>query len=132
MYKIWSVGLIIVYVLLLIFAIHLLINGYICDDHTCSPMIKAKKQSTRKKEQLHLLTDIGQDGIWPFAYIASSILCALFFSILPMLLTIQTFIVVFLVTFIVFFCIIGFFIHHYIVPIKKYIMTYIENDKNDN
>ena len=132
MYKIWSVGLIIVYVLLLILAIYLLLNGFICDDHTCRPMMDAKaKTKTSKKEQLYLLSDLCQEGLWPFAYIASSILAGLIFSILPMHLDIKTYTVVFLVTFIVFYCIIGFFIHHYVVPIKKYIMEYIQDHKND-
>ncbi len=126
MYKICTITLILVYIILLIFAIFLLCNGFICDEHTCRPMVEAKKKNkTLKKEQLHLLDNLCQEGLWPFAYIASSILCGLFFSILPMILDIRTYTVVFLVTFLVFYCIMGFFIHHYVVPIKKYVMNYI-------
>lgn len=132
MYKIHVITLIFVYVILLIFAIHLLLNNYICDEHTCSPMVKAKNTPTVKSEQLYLIDNLGQDGIWPFAYLASSILAGLFFSIFPGILNISNYTIVFLVTFLVFFAIMGFFIHHYVVPVKKYIRTYIDDNIENN
>ena len=131
MYKIHTILLIMVYIILLIFAIHLLGTNFICDDHTCSPMIKAKKH-TSKLEQLHLIDHLCAEGIWPFGYIASSILSGLFFSIFPHILNISTYTVVFLVTFLVFYAIMGYFIHHYVVPIKKYIRKYINDNIDDN
>ncbi len=128
MYKIHLLGLIIVYVTLLIFAVILLLGGYICDGHTCRPMVEAKeKTKTEKKEQLYLLDHLCEEGIWPFAYIASSILCGLFFTIFPIMLDVKTFTIIFLITFIVFFAIMGFFIHHYVIPIKRYMRQFIED-----
>lgn len=127
MYKICTITLIIVYIILLMFAFSLLINGYICDGHTCRPMIEAKTKTTTKKEMIYLLDKLCEDGLWPFAYIASTILSCLILCIFPMVLDISIYTVIFLVSFLVFYCIIGFFVHHYVVPIKKYIMAYINN-----
>lgn len=121
-----SVALIITFVVLLIMAIVLLLNIYICDNQACTSFTDAFKHSSQKKILLTLLDNLCEDGIWPYAYIASSILAGLFFGTLPIQLTVKLFALGFLLTFIVFYAIMGFFIHHYVKPIKRYIMDYIE------
>jgi hypothetical protein len=123
--------LILTFVILLIMAIVLLLITYICDNQACKPFNEAFQQPTKKKIMLKLLDNLAEDGIWPYAYISSSILAAIFFSTLPIQLTVKLFALAFLLTFIVFYAIMGFFIHHYIKPIKRYIMDYINENIED-
>ena len=117
--------------LLLVFAITLLLNNHICDDQTCKAFTNAFKQPSRKKRLLVILDDLGEDGLLSYAIIISLIICGLLFCILPIPLNITLFILVFVLSIMIFYCIMAFFIYHYVKPIKKYIIRYIENNIDD-
>lgn len=117
---------IIIFILLIIVAIYFLINNHICDLQSCKPFIDAFKHKTRKKQLLYILDNMTEDGLLPFAFITSAIICLLFFAIISVELTIINFTLTFLLSFIIFYLIVNFFIHCYIKPIKKHISNYIE------
>ena len=123
MQLIYKLCLLLVYLILLVMAIILITNIYVCDDYTCTVFNPICKDN--KKQLLHLLDKLCEDGVWPFPYITASILTCLIVSILPIYFSIRSFIIVFLVSFIVFYCILAFMIHHYVIPIKQYIIDYI-------
>ena len=129
MEQVISLILIFFFVILLLFAILLLGHNYICDGQTCGPFIKSQELETDKEKVLFMTNALWDDGIWPFAYISSAILTGLIFALLPVILSVRMFAVAFLLSFIVFYSIIAFFIHHYVRPIKEYIIDYIENEK---
>ena len=122
------IGIIIIYFIILALAIYELITSYICDDHACLPFTRAFNKPNRKAIIIHLLTKLCEESLWPFAYIASSIIMFLLMAILPLPLSITFFILIFLISFISFYCIIGFLVFHYVKPIKDYIIEFI----NDN
>src|SRR5437868_13981985 len=65
------VGIFIVYVIILILALSILVNGFICDDHTCHTFVNALTKKTDKAVALNLLDRVGeQDSLWPIAFIA--------------------------------------------------------------
>jgi len=129
MKRIIHIGIIIIYILLLALAIWMLTAGYICDDHTCAVFKNAfAKHDVSKNQILYLLDKLCDESVWPFAYISSSIISFLLFAILPICLTFTYFVITFLVVFITFYCIMSFFIYHYVLPIKKYIIDYIRNN----
>ena len=124
-----NILLIAAYIILLIFAIILLFYLYICDNHSCM-IFQWCCDKQGKDKILALLDKLCEDGMWPFAYISASILTALFFAILPIRLTIQYFAMVFLLTFLVFYAIMAFLVHHYIIPVKRFIIDYVRNQKD--
>ncbi len=120
-----------VYLLLLFVAITMLCCGYICDEQTCHIFTNAFLKLGSKNQIINLLENLCEDSMWPIAYITASILSGLFFSILPVPLTVECFAIIFLLTFITFYCILSFAVYHYVVPVKKYIIDYIRNiDEN--
>ena len=131
LYRLMSIILIIVFIVLLLFAILLLGYNFICDGHSCKIFTEACLETSEKRKVLFLLKELCDDGIWPYAYISSAILCGLLFSILPIPLGVRIFTAMFLVSFLVIYSIISFFIHHYIKPIKDYIRKYLEQHGDD-
>ena len=115
------IAVIIAYILLLFFAISLLLGIYLCDNYTCDPFKRSFAQPTKEKQLNVLIDTIGNDGVWPYAYLASSILSALLFSIIPVSITIKHVTTLFLLIFLIIYSIMSFYIHHYIIPIKKYV-----------
>lgn len=121
-----NILIIIVYIFLLGLAIFMLINGGICDNHTCHSFVQACLKKTKKEQIKHLLDNLCEESLWPYAYIASSIIMLLLIVILPLPYKICHFIIIFLISFISLYCIIGFLVYHYVRPIKKYILEYID------
>lgn len=128
MQQVISLILIFFFVILLIFAILLLGHNYVCDGQTCKPFDDAKPLGAKDKV-IFLTNALWDDGIWPFAYIASAISTGLIFALVPTPLTVRFFAIVFLLNFIVQYSIIAFFIHHYVRPIKQHIIDYINDIK---
>ena len=131
MLSVINIALIFAYIVLLIFSLCLLFNNYICDNKVCGPFIKSLTKSTPKDQNISLLESLCSDGMWPFAFIASSILSGLFFATLPVMLTSKTFTISFLLGFLVIYSIMSFFIHHYVYPIKNHIIDYIRDDNQE-
>lgn len=123
--KIIHIGIIIIYFLLLILAFLELTSHYICDDKNCSAFQHAEKQTGTKNQILFLLNKLCEESTWIYAYIGSSILTPLFFIILPLRLNFEYFAMTFLIIFITLYCIFSFFVYHYVIPVKKYIIDYI-------
>lgn len=128
MKKVINIGIIIIYIILLAVAIWELVTQNLCDNQSCGVFIRAFEKIGSKNQILYLLDKLGEDSVWPFAYISSSIVAFLLFAILPICLTFPYFVVTFLIVFITFYCIMSFLIHHYFIPIKKFIIEYIENN----
>ena len=128
MKKVINIGIIIVYILLLFVAIWELVTQNICDNQTCGVFIRALEKNGTKNQVLYLLDKLGEDSIWPFSYISSSIIAFLLFAILPVNLTFISFVITFLIIFLTFYCIFSFLFFHYILPIKKFIIDYIRNN----
>lgn len=116
-----------IYLLLLIWAIYILINSFICDEHTCTIFTSAFKQAENKSQILFLLNHLCEETIWPYAFIASSIISFLFFAILPIKLTLFYFLVTFFLSWLIFYALISFLVHHYVIPMKETIIDYIKN-----
>jgi hypothetical protein len=120
--------IIFIFFILLCFAIYMIIYFYVCDNQTCKAFITSQKYPANSKEQaLSLLNETGNDGIWPFALIGSSIIIALDFWLLDQKFTVKAFTIAFLVGFIVIYCLFSFYAHHYIKPINKKVAEIILN-----
>src|SRR5258708_27158269 len=134
MQKSLHIILIIVFFILFGFALYLIFNNFICDDHGCRIFVCALENKSKKEQALHLIENLLEDGIWPFAFIASAISTGFILAILPITISVQMFAITFLLSLLTFYAIILFMIHHYVVPVKKYIKKYIEsiNNKDDN
>jgi len=118
---------IIIYLLLLIWAIYTLMTSFICDEHTCTIFTLAFKQAENKSQILFLLNHLCEETIWPYAFISSSIISFLFFAILPIKLTLFYFLVTFFLSWLIFYALISFLVHHYVIPMKDTIIDYIKN-----
>lgn len=120
----------ILYFIVLIFAIILVFNVYICDTHTCKAFDRAGRNDSPNTKEfvLELLTQIYNDGIWPFAFIGSSIATGLCIMLVGIPLTAKNFFLMFLLIFIVIYFLFSWFGHHYLTPIVDYVYDYI--DKN--
>jgi hypothetical protein len=80
-----------------------------------------------KNQVMYLLDKMGEESVWIFAFITSSIITFLIFAILPIYLSLSFFAIIFLIAFISFYCIMAFFVYHYLLPIKQYIKDYIKD-----
>lgn len=119
---------VIVFAILFIFAVYLLFLNFICDDHTCLSFVCALEKKTDKEQIITLVDKLCDDGMWPYAYLASAILASLIFAICPFYLSIPNFAIIFLLGFFIFYAIISFMVHHYIRPIKIFILDYLNNN----
>jgi hypothetical protein len=120
---------IITFVILLICAIAMLINFYVCDSHKCKAFDQASKVGLpgTKEFTIALLEEMYNDGIWPIPYIGASILTPLSLWFLGVDITVRNFAIIFFVSFVVIYFMLAFFGHHYIRPITKTVTKYIEN-----
>jgi hypothetical protein len=128
MYQLICITVAIIYILLLIFAIMVLINHFICDEHTCNIFTYALKNVGNKSQVIFLLNHLCEDNIWPYAFITSSIISFLFFSILPIDFNLLYFIVTFFLSWLIFYALMSFLLHHYVIPIKDSIINFIKNN----
>lgn len=117
--------LIFVYVLLLVLAIVEITLDNLSDDENSRVFTRALENPETKDQVLYILDKFCEESIWPFAYIAASILSMLLFTVLPLQFDITWFAMTFLIIFITFYCIMGFMIYHYILPLKNYIIKSI-------
>lgn len=115
-----NIVILIVYITLLILSINLIYDLYLYENN------HDKSHNNQKKEDvICAINRFYDDGMWPFAYIGSSILTVLIFIILPIKKDTRYITMTFLVSFLSFYAIMSFIIHHYINPAKKYILNYI-------
>lgn len=120
---------IVAFVLLLGMALALLFLNLICDNHTCKIYTDAKEAGPpgSKEYTESLLNDLFSDGIWPYPYIAATILTAISLWFLRIPITVLNFWVIFLISFITIYFIFVFFGHHYLRPITLSLTQYVEN-----
>ena len=120
----------IVFLILLVAAILMLVNFYICDSYTCKAFTLADKKGPpgTKANVLALLHEFYNDGMWPIPYIGAAILTPLCLWFLSIPMTIKTFAIMFFTSFVVIYFIISFFGHHYINPITNYTSEYIQEN----
>lgn len=131
MYTTINIAIIFIFIFLLILSIISLLNNHICDYQNCKSFIDAFQHNSTKKRLLMILDNLCEDGLLPFSFITSLIICGLFFCILPIILNVKLFLLVFLLSFLTFYLVFAFFINHYVIPIKKYIREYIEKNISD-
>lgn len=121
---------IIAFIVLLLAAIFMLVNMYVCDSQNCKAFnVAASKAPKGSKEYvIDLMQELYNDGIWPFPYIGAAIGTPLALWFLGVPITIKNFAILFFVTFVVIYFMFSFFGHHYIRPITSYVIDYIEDD----
>jgi ammonia channel protein AmtB len=122
MVSIVNVTVIFIYILLIIGAVSLLLQNYICDNHNCT-IFNQCSDLPKSDKITYLLDNLCQDGL--FAFIASSILAGLIFAVVSVEINLRHFIIIFVLSFLLFYCMIAFLLHHYIVPIKEYIKKHL-------
>lgn len=127
--KVIHIFLTLVYVILLILALIELTLDNICDDQNCRVFTRSNEIKQYKNRVLYILDKLCEESVWPIAYIAASILSTILFIVLPIQYTIMAFATTFLIVFITFYSISSFMIYHYIIPIKKYIIEKIKDEK---
>src|SRR5579872_2381683 len=98
----WSaldVAILIFYIFLLAIALGLIINMYACTGQNCGIFRCARKKgpSGSKPYIQTLLIELGADGIWPFAYIAGTIIVPMSLKSLGIPITMHNFGLMFLV-----------------------------------
>ncbi len=120
--QILHIILIIVFFLLLILAIKEILSDNICDDQHCGIFYGSLLEEGSTNQTLYLLDRLCISPVWPFAYLAASLLSPLLVTTIPMEINIHYFATTFLIIFITFYCIMSFIIYHYITPFKNYII----------
>jgi len=124
---------IITFVILLISAVWMLYNFYICDGHKCKAFNDAANVAEPGTKQyiITLLDQMFNDGIWPIPYIGAAILTPLCLWFLGVPITVRNFAILFFVSFVTIYFMFGFFGHHYIRPIASYVTEYVRNSCPD-
>jgi hypothetical protein len=132
--KLSDTFIIVAYFGLLIFAIIMLYNFYICDSYNCKAFTDAqqKYQIGTKNYYIDLLNNVYGDGFWCFPYIGASILSFLSFWFLNIPNTLYNFGLLFFVSFCVIYFTYAYLGHHHIKIINDYIASYIYNNCTDN
>lgn len=120
-----NIVILFVYITLLIVSIMLIMDLYLCDNND-NTIIHRYNEKNEKAKAIYVINRFYDDGMWPFAYLGSSILIALIFIILPIKRNPRYITMAFLISFLSFYAIMSFIIHHYINPVKKYILNYIK------
>lgn len=119
---------VITFVLLLGASLLCLYNFYLCDSQTCKAFEVAEENATpgSKAYTIALLNELFDDGIWFMPFIGSAIATPLTLWFLGVPITILTFAVMFFVVFATMYFILSFIIHHYVDPIRNYVINYID------
>ena len=114
---------------LLVASIWMLVNFYICDSNNCKAFNDAGESApVGSKEYVEeLLYGEFNDGIWPIPYIGASILTPLSLWFIGTPITVRNFAILFFVSFVTIYFMFGFFGHHYIKPITKYVSDWIQD-----
>lgn len=121
---------IITFVILLVAALWMLAEFYICDAQTCKAFKEADEKGDRgtKSYVLALLNETFNDGMWPLPYIGAAILTPLSLWFLGLPITVRNFAILFFVSFATTYFIMAFFGHHYIRPIVDYVSDYVAEE----
>lgn len=124
-----DIAAIVVFFILLAGAVFMLIGFYVCDSRKCKAFEQSKETALpgTKPYLIALLSEMYNDGIWPFPYIGAAIATPLCIWFLGVPLTVRTFAIMFFVTFVVIYFMFTFFGHHYIRPISAYVSEYIQD-----
>lgn len=125
--KVIHILLILVYLFLLGLAITEISLDNVCENQQCRVFKRAFEKSDIKNQIAFILDKLCEESVWPFAYIAASILTPLISSVMPLSINMMHFATTFLIIFITFYCIMSFMIYHYIMPLKKYIIEKIND-----
>lgn len=125
---------ILIYLILLLFALFMVINFYVCESYTCKIFNDCKKlyKKGTKKYAIELIKRISGDGMWAFPYIGGTIISLLSVWLLKGKLTLVNFTIIFLASFLTIYGIFSFFNHHYLKPIKEYLENYIDENCINN
>lgn len=123
---------VICFFILLVASVWMLVSFYVCDSHNCKAFNDAGSQAEpgTKEYVQEVLYQEFNDGIWPIPYIGAAILTPLSLWFLQIPITILTFAILFFVSFVTIYFMLGFFGHHYINPITKYVSDWIEDSCN--
>lgn len=132
-----SVLAIITFMILLIFALYMLNDFYICSSDPSARECKAFRQADKitkakngsnKDYFIALLGELCNDGIWPLPYIGAAILTPLSMFLIGVPITVRNFATMFLISFIVVYFMFTFFGHHYAKIIAKRTSEFIRSD----
>lgn len=117
--------------ILLVAALWMLNQFYICDSQNCKPYTIARENGEigTKGHTESLVREMGQDGIWPIPYIGAAIATALLIWFLGVPFTIKNYGLSFFVIFVVLYFMMSHFLHHYLGPIQNDIETYLRASK---
>lgn len=118
---------ILAWVLLLIAALFMLYSFYICDSEGCKAFKQSCNITCQKDKTIAVLNALGNDGMWCFAFIGSSILSFLVLWFLQHPVIVREYAIIFLTQFLVIYVLFAFYNHHYIKPIKNYAIKYINS-----
>lgn len=121
---------IITFVVLLVAAIWMLVNFYVCDNHSCKVFNDAGAVAEPGTQEyvIQLLDGLFGDGIWPVPYIGAAILTPISLWFMGIPITVRNYAILFFVSFATTYFIIGFFGHHYLRPIAEYVSDYVEDN----
>ena len=119
---------IVLYVVLLVASIWMLVSFYVCDSGQCKAYQQAAKEGTpgSKEYILALLHETFNDGIWPLAFIGSTLMVWFFFWFTGLPIVVREYMLVFIMGFIVIYFMFSFFGHHYLRPIGEEVSKYID------
>ena len=134
MFALIEVLTIIIFIALLIMSLVMIFNFYICDNNNCKAFTDAQKKGEPGTKQyvLALLSELYDDGIWPFPYIGATILTPLSLWFVGAPITVKNFAIMFLTSFIIIYFLFAFFGHHYVKYIAQYTADYIQNNCTSN
>jgi hypothetical protein len=129
-----SIALLFVLILLLIFAVYLIKDIYICEKYNCRAFLNSGYGEKSDLETIKiLLYSLISNCIWPFALVGSIVISI----VIPWLLTLIhgieifnliTISIVFLVSFLVIYGILSFITFHFLTPISEYVLRVLEKE----
>lgn len=117
------------FAILIVSSIYILVQFYICDSFNCKAFnVAGQNAAPGSKEYVtSLLYEEFNDGIWPIPFIGATILTSLALWFIKVPITIVNFAIVFIISFITIYFMLGFFGHHYLRPITKYVSDWIDD-----
>jgi len=127
-YNIISMLAILTFITLLIAAILMIYNFYICDSYACKGFDQADKKYPRgtKKHTITVLEEFCNDGMWPLPFVGAAILTPISLWFIGATISVKNFAILFFVSFATIYFLFSFFIHHYVKPLSKYVIKYLE------
>lgn len=113
------------FLLMFVFGLLMFLGFYICDSGNCKAYTVANAKLTEQERYISLLNEVGNDGIWPIAFIGGTFIAILFTWWFKIPFNLRNFVVLFFLPFCIIYFLFSFVFHHYVKPITHDVRNYL-------